>query len=96
MAAVSCKPCIVSFIIQIATLLLHYSHTNAILKLFEGGWSKDGTLGGHGIHVFSELGHLPDTGRGWEEPPVTCCFNYSFIFPNIYIYIYFFFLKEVL
>ena len=45
------------------------------LKIFSGGWSQDGRVGGCGVQVSPQLGHLPDAGggprhpRGWEEPP---------------------------
>ena len=34
-------------------------------------WSQDGILGGHGIHVSSQLGHLPGTGVGPQTPKGT-------------------------
>ena len=39
------------------------------------GWSQDGGVGEHGVHVSPQLEHLPDTGGGplrprrQEEPP---------------------------
>ena len=51
---------------------------------------EEGGLGGCGIRVSAQPGHLPGTGggprtpKGTEEPRATGCFTYSFIFPNIF------------
>ena len=48
-----------------------------VLKERDQGRSQDGVVGGHGIRVSSQLGHLPGTGgglgtpKGTEEPPAT-------------------------
>ena len=35
-----------------------------VKNLPAGGQSQDGRLEGHGIHVSTQLGHLPGTGGG--------------------------------
>ena len=42
-----------------------------IYKTETEGRSQDGVLGGHGIRVSSQLGHLPDTGWGPLTPKGT-------------------------
>ena len=42
-----------------------------LYKLTSGGRSQDGVLGGCGIHVSSQLGHLPGTGGGPRTPKGT-------------------------
>ena len=32
-----------------------------------GGWSQDGILGGRGIRISSQLGHIPGTGGGLTD-----------------------------
>ena len=53
-------------------------NTMEIRKYFElnnkntfQGRSQDGVLGGLGIHVSSQLGHLPGTGEGPQTPKGT-------------------------
>ena len=46
-----------------------------IYKEEVGGQTQDGRVGGPGVCISSQLGHLPYAGggpqhpRGWEEPP---------------------------
>ena len=40
-------------------------------KRVYGGRSQDGGLGGHGIRVSAQLGHLPGTGGGPRTPKGT-------------------------
>ena len=61
-----------------------------IIKVYGSGWSQDGWVGGRGVCVSSQLGHLPDTGGdldtqgdgrnpwvtgGWAWAPMVCAPN---------------------